>query len=71
LRRIEPGLLGRVYPRIGRGTIMAESREFRTMLEAKERELVAFCDQQIQALNSQVRLVSISPRWFVHLSLRR
>jgi hypothetical protein len=50
---------------------MAESREFRTMLEAKERELVAFCDQQIQALNSQVRLVSISPRWFVHLSLRR
>ncbi|KAG0579228.1 hypothetical protein KC19_4G083500 [Ceratodon purpureus] len=34
---------------------MAESREFRTMLETKERELVALCDQQIQALNSQIR----------------
>lgn len=34
---------------------MAESREFRTMLETKERELVALCDQQIQSLNSQIR----------------
>ena len=50
---------------------MAESREFRTMLETKERELIALCDQQIQSLNAQVRLVSVSPRWLSHLSVRR
>uniref|UniRef100_A0A7I4DML3 Uncharacterized protein n=1 Tax=Physcomitrium patens TaxID=3218 RepID=A0A7I4DML3_PHYPA len=33
---------------------MAESREFRMMLEAKERELIALCDQQIQSLQGQV-----------------
>jgi len=35
---------------------MAESREFRAMLESKERELIALCDQQIQSLNGQVSL---------------
>ena len=42
--------------------IMAESRQFRTMLETKERELLALCDQQIQALNIQVRLRVILSR---------
>ena len=60
MRRIE-----QEWCELDAGVIMAESREFRTMLETKERELVALCDQQIQALNSQVRLVSVSPHdWY-------
>lgn len=32
----------------------AQFREFRTLLESKERELITLCDQQVQSLHSQV-----------------
>uniref|UniRef100_A0A7I4DJW5 Uncharacterized protein n=1 Tax=Physcomitrium patens TaxID=3218 RepID=A0A7I4DJW5_PHYPA len=41
---------------------MAESREFRMMLEAKERELIALCDQQIQSLQGQYNLALLDAR---------